>query len=71
MDADDDVISSHLPSFQSFLSVYARKDIFNAYECGLMYQIAPDTIVALTALPCRKKQNNCIKFLVLCNSDVS
>lgn len=49
--------------------MYARKDIFNDYKCGLMYQMDPVTTVALTALIGQKMQKNRIEVYVCINAD--
>lgn len=70
-DVDQDIIESHLPSLQNFLSAYDNKNIFNADVCRLQYKMKPDRDISTRPLSGRKKKKDSFTVFVCCNADDS
>ena len=54
-DANNDAVQIALPGLRQRLANFSEKDIFNADECGVNYNMAPERTVALQRLEGRKK----------------
>lgn len=70
-DADSHAVETAMPHLQERIKAYARGDVYNADECGLFYNLAPDRTVALQRPQGRKKAKDRITVMVCCNSDGS
>lgn len=68
-DADADAVAREMPRLRGIVAEYAKKDVFNADECGLFYRMAPDKTIALERLPGRKKAKERITIMPCANAD--
>lgn len=63
-DCDDVSMQPKLPDINSKLRAYSAKNTFNADELGLLYNMAPTTIVAAATFVGRKKRKNAFPYLL-------
>lgn len=71
--ADETVVSDWLAKLQSLISGYEPRDVFNADEAGLFFNLQPEKSLCLKGEACQggKKSKERITVLLCCNADGS
>jgi hypothetical protein len=65
------VVNSYKEKFSEMILVFEEKDIFNADECGFLFQAMPNKILAMKGDKCKSGRNSKDRLTVLLAASVA